>query len=420
MVLAKQLSHKHGGFIRSAHDHGLVHHTAHHKGSHGAGRGHHDVAHGHHDHRAGTHNHDATPHAGKGKAPHAGKGKAAAVTAPAGPYNGADAQIARLLGGAPTADTIKAFVDALKAAPEPTKPGPAKYVSADEQIAAFFGSAKPSSAQILAAGTPASSDGDVLKELEILEAQFASIETTLLGIQSGVKTTADELVGLEKQYNIVPPAKGKCGTAAPAPAAPTDVTNSMDEADDITAPITGGLLTIAKTDKITSALRGFLERAFPAGSLKISENPVPVSKLVDGSTVLEGPLAIFARLTPGLMGRTALEKAVVQQWCGFALSKELANAPSQLSPAKLEVFKAANDQLADRCFFAGNAITLADLFMWAAADSWLRPCPGSLREMPFVINVTRWFQHVQYTRGLCAKSALITICNNAINLPGAH
>lgn len=413
MVQTKQVSHKHGGFIRSAHDHGLVHHTAHHKGSHGAGRGHHAVAHGHHDHRAGTHNHDATPHAGKGKA--------AAATAPAGPYNGADAQIARLLGGAPTADAVKAFVAALKAAPAPTKPGPVKYVSADEQIAALFGSAKPSSAQIAAAGAPASSDGDVLKELEILEAQFASIETTLLGIQSGVKTTADELVGLEKQYKIVPPAKAeKCGTAAPAPVAPTDVTNSVDGVDDITAPITGGLLTIAKTDKITSALRGFLERAFPAGSLKISENAVPVSKLVDGSTVLEGPLAIFARLTPGLMGRTALEKAVVQQWCGFALSKELADAPSQPSPAKLEVFKAANDQLADRCFFAGNTITLADVFVWAAADSWLRPCPGSLREMPYMINVTRWFQHVQYTRGLCAKSALVTICNNAVNLPGAH
>ena len=229
-----------------------------------------------------------------------------------------------------------------------------------------------------------------------------------------------------QQYNIVSPAKGKkCGTAASAPApadaaTPTDVTDDVGEVADITAPITGGLLTIAKTDQITSALKSFLERAFPAGSLKISEKAVPVSKLVDGSTVLEGPLAIFARLTPGLMGATALEKAVVQQWCSFALSNELATAPSQLSSTKLEVFKAADAHLADRCFFAGNAITLADLFVWAAADSWLRPCPGSLREMSHVVNVTRWFQHVQYTRGLCDKSTLVTICYNAINLPGAH
>lgn len=98
-----------------------------------------------------------------------------------------------------------------------------------------------------------------------------------------------------------------------------------------------------------------------------------------------------------LLGKDAKERALIQQWLDYAVVHFTGSAALP-SDSAAEILQELNDYLADRCFFVGITLTLADVFLYYS----LQPTMSSLsfREKEKYCHLSRWFDLVQHQDGL--------------------
>eukprot|EP00040_Diaphanoeca_grandis_P014194 m.71851 g.71851 ORF g.71851 m.71851 type:complete len:442 (-) comp24402_c0_seq2:394-1719(-) len=361
-------------------------------------------------------------------------------------YVDANTQIANFFKGPPTPAAIKSAIDEGRAAVASIPPPAAiNYSSADDQIKRLFPNgftgAPPKAAS---SNTQRPNSVNLDQQLDDLEKQFAQLIADAKKVKSGVTDANTRIEQLEKDTGIKPSkGKGKKDKAVKPTATPTATTTAVAKEGlvVVTAPISGGVLTISSAEKdgIMVALKPFVQNLFTASEIKIVETSAGVSSLKTSQGVVEGALAIFAQLTPWLMGADAEEAAVVHQWCIFSMGfdgvndsaapvwgtradnakfgagyGDITTPPPTLSDKTVAAFfEVVNTHLATRCFFAGFTLTLADLFMWVSVKKWLDGLSGAIREV--VPNLVRWFNHAQHTRGLTNVGGLLGVAKNGVN-----
>ncbi|KAM6349431.1 eukaryotic translation elongation factor 1 epsilon-1 isoform 1-T1 [Podargus strigoides] len=150
------------------------------------------------------------------------------------------------------------------------------------------------------------------------------------------------------------------------------------------------------------------------------ERKVPVLQTNNGPG-LTGLMTIAAHLVKQakkdqLLGRTAEEKAVVQQWleyrvtrvdggsskediriilkesCHEEVTKEIARWHNRVK------YKDLNIHLEDKVYLAGNIFTLADILMYYGLHHVMVDL--TVQEKEKYLNVSRWFNHIQHYPGV--------------------
>jgi glutathione S-transferase len=133
---------------------------------------------------------------------------------------------------------------------------------------------------------------------------------------------------------------------------------------------------------------------------------------VSGFGPLQGAVAILTTIAseaPEMLGSTALQRAKVQQWCGWGTSAEVLGANKEFLVQ--DTLASLNTHLAKAPLIAGHSVTIADLVCWAAVKPMLLLITHMVREK--VPHVCRWFNYVQHKQGL--ESSPIFFNLNAIN-----
>ena len=90
---------------------------------------------------------------------------------------------------------------------------------------------------------------------------------------------------------------------------------------------------------------------------------------------------------PDLLGATAEEKALIQQWIELAVTQLAASSDARGMTEELDSF------LSTRGFLVGHRLTLADLVLFAATHAHFSAL--TFQEKERVPNASRWFAHVQ-------------------------
>ncbi|XP_064409485.1 eukaryotic translation elongation factor 1 epsilon-1 [Latimeria chalumnae] len=125
------------------------------------------------------------------------------------------------------------------------------------------------------------------------------------------------------------------------------------------------------------------------------DKQVPVLQTNNGPSLV-GLTTIAAHLVKQakwdqLLGSSAEEKAVVQQWLEYRVTR----LDGQTSKENLgTILKDLNRYLEDKVYLAGNSFTLADILMYYG----LHPIIAELtiQEKEKHVNVSRWFNHIQH------------------------
>ncbi|XP_077498068.1 aaRS-interacting multifunctional protein 3 isoform X1 [Amblyomma americanum] len=103
------------------------------------------------------------------------------------------------------------------------------------------------------------------------------------------------------------------------------------------------------------------------------------------------------------LGKDAQERALIQQWLEYvAVRCEGGSLPLDTAH---EILQELNSYLADRCFFVGVSLTLADVFLYYS----LHPTIASLsfKEKEKYCHLCRWFDLVQHQDGLRQNLPLV-------------
>ncbi|OWK58374.1 Eukaryotic translation elongation factor 1 epsilon-1 [Lonchura striata] len=152
------------------------------------------------------------------------------------------------------------------------------------------------------------------------------------------------------------------------------------------------------------------------------ERKVPVLQSNSGPG-LTGLMTIAAHLVrqarkDQLLGSTAEEKAVVQQWLEYRVTR--VNGGSSKEDTRT-ILKDLNMHLEDKVYLAGNIFTLADILMYyglhhimVSITCIIFVLPGvtgalylfpmqvdlTVQEKEKYLNVSRWFNHIQHYPGV--------------------
>ncbi|NXA41596.1 MCA3 factor, partial [Eudromia elegans] len=125
------------------------------------------------------------------------------------------------------------------------------------------------------------------------------------------------------------------------------------------------------------------------------ERKIPVLQTNNGPGLI-GLVTIAAHLVKRakkeqLLGSTAEEKAVVQQWLEYRVTR--VDGCSGKEDTRI-ILKDLNMYLEDKVYLAGNNFTLADILMYYG----LHPIMADLtvQEKEKYLNVSRWFNHIQH------------------------
>nr|XP_002199851.4 eukaryotic translation elongation factor 1 epsilon-1 [Taeniopygia guttata] len=160
--------------------------------------------------------------------------------------------------------------------------------------------------------------------------------------------------------------------------------------------------------KMAAAVRGaeeleLLERllGLPSGNKYgvQGERKVPVLQSNSGPG-LTGLMTIAAHLVrqarkDQLLGSTAEEKAVVQQWLEYRVTR--VNGGSSKEDTRT-ILKDLNMHLEDKVYLAGNIFTLADILMYYGLHRIMVDL--TVQEKEKYLNVSRWFNHIQHYPGV--------------------
>ncbi|XP_010401235.3 eukaryotic translation elongation factor 1 epsilon-1 [Corvus cornix cornix] len=129
------------------------------------------------------------------------------------------------------------------------------------------------------------------------------------------------------------------------------------------------------------------------------ERKVPVLQTNNGPG-LTGLMTIAAHLVrqarkEQLLGSTAEEKAVVQQWLEYRVTR--VNGGSSKEDIRT-VLKDLNMHLEDKVYLAGSIFTLADILMYYGLHHIMVDL--TVQEKEKYLNVSRWFNHIQHYPGV--------------------
>ncbi|KGL81179.1 Eukaryotic translation elongation factor 1 epsilon-1, partial [Tinamus guttatus] len=96
-----------------------------------------------------------------------------------------------------------------------------------------------------------------------------------------------------------------------------------------------------------------------------------------------------------LLGSNAEEKAVVQQWLEYRVTR--VDGCSGKEDTRV-ILKDLNMYLEDKVYLAGNNFTLADILMYYGLHSIMADL--TVQEKEKYLNVSRWFNHIQHCPGV--------------------
>ncbi|CAL9697842.1 unnamed protein product [Knipowitschia caucasica] len=161
-----------------------------------------------------------------------------------------------------------------------------------------------------------------------------------------------------------------------------------------------------------SSLEKYLGLKKPNKYTTQGDKKVPVLQNNDGPPLV-GLVTVGCHLVreakrPELLGDGAEGRALVQQWLEYRVTKvdECSKEDTRT------ILKELNAYLEDKVYFVGNQITLADFFMYFGTHSLIVGL--SVQEREQLVNVTRWFDHMQHVRGLRHHLPLVSVLRNRI------
>ncbi|XP_039568058.1 eukaryotic translation elongation factor 1 epsilon-1 [Passer montanus] len=174
--------------------------------------------------------------------------------------------------------------------------------------------------------------------------------------------------------------------------------------------------------KMAAAVRGaeeleLLERllGLPGGNKYgvQGERKVPVLQTNNGPG-LTGLMTIAAHLVrqarkEQLLGSTAEEKAVVQQWLEYRVTR--VNGGSSKEDTRT-ILKDLNMHLEDKVYLAGNIFTLADILMYYGLHQIMVDL--TVQEKEKYLNVSRWFNHIQHYPGVRQHLSNVVFIKNRL------
>lgn len=97
-----------------------------------------------------------------------------------------------------------------------------------------------------------------------------------------------------------------------------------------------------------------------------------------------------------LLGHTAEEKALVNQWMEYRITKI---DPCENDVRSMQgVLKELNSYLTDKVFFVGHRFTLADVLLYRSLHRIFMEL--SFYDKQHLIHLSRWFNQVQHTPGV--------------------
>ncbi|XP_051655243.1 eukaryotic translation elongation factor 1 epsilon-1 isoform X1 [Manacus candei] len=140
---------------------------------------------------------------------------------------------------------------------------------------------------------------------------------------------------------------------------------------------------------------------------------VPVLQTNNGPG-LTGLMTIAAHLVrqakkEQLLGNTAEEKAVVQQWLEYRVTR--VNGGSSKEDTRI-ILKDLNIHLEDKVYLAGNIFTLADVLMYYGLHHIMVDL--TVQEKEKYLNVSRWFNHIQHYPGVRQHLSNVVFIKNRL------
>ncbi|KAM4606402.1 eukaryotic translation elongation factor 1 epsilon-1 [Polymixia lowei] len=117
---------------------------------------------------------------------------------------------------------------------------------------------------------------------------------------------------------------------------------------------------------------------------------------------------------PELLGDSAENRAVVQQWLEYRVTKVDGCTKEDIKT----ILKDLNLYLQDKVYLAGNQFTLADSLMYYGIHPLIVDL--AVQEKEKYVNVTRWFDHVQHYPGVRHHLPPVVVLRNRVYTSGHH
>ncbi|XP_026503100.1 eukaryotic translation elongation factor 1 epsilon-1 [Terrapene carolina triunguis] len=148
------------------------------------------------------------------------------------------------------------------------------------------------------------------------------------------------------------------------------------------------------------------------------ERKIPVLQTNNGPS-LTGLTTIATHLVKQakkeqLLGSTAEEKAIVQQWLEYRVTQIAGH--SNKEDIRI-ILKDLNLYLEDKVYLARNNFTLADILMYYGLHHIIAEL--TVQEKEKYLNVSRWFNHIQHYPGIRQHLSNIIFMKNRLYI-NAH
>ncbi|XP_027702003.1 eukaryotic translation elongation factor 1 epsilon-1 isoform X1 [Vombatus ursinus] len=143
------------------------------------------------------------------------------------------------------------------------------------------------------------------------------------------------------------------------------------------------------------------------------ERQIPVLQTNNGPS-LTGSATIVAHLVKQankehLLGNTAEEKALVQQWLEYKVTQ--IDGHSNKDDIR-SILKDLNSYLEDKVYFAGNNFTVADVLLYYGLHRFIVDL--TFQEKEKYINMSRWFSHIQHYPGIRQHLSSVVFIKNRL------
>ncbi|XP_001514132.1 eukaryotic translation elongation factor 1 epsilon-1 [Ornithorhynchus anatinus] len=143
------------------------------------------------------------------------------------------------------------------------------------------------------------------------------------------------------------------------------------------------------------------------------ERQIPVLQTNNGPS-LTGLTTIASHLVKlankeHLLGSSAEEKAVVQQWLEFRITQ--IDGHSNIDAIRTTL-KDLNAYLEDKVYFTGNNFTLADILLYYGLHRIIVDL--TVQEKEKYLNVSRWFCHIQHFPGIRQNLSSVVFIKNRL------
>ncbi|XP_012671724.2 eukaryotic translation elongation factor 1 epsilon-1 [Clupea harengus] len=170
--------------------------------------------------------------------------------------------------------------------------------------------------------------------------------------------------------------------------------------------------------KELSSLEKFLGLKKPNKYSTQGDRKVPVLQSNSGPGLV-GLVTIATHLTqeakkPDLLGSSAEERAVVQQWLEYRVTRLDGCAKEDIRT----ILKDLNTYLEDKVYLAGNHISIADPLMYYGLHHIIMDL--AVHEKEKYLNVTRWFDHMQHYPIVRHHLPPVAVLRNRVYTSGHH